>query len=193
METVQEDSVVNAINKKENGMVRLGTGIGIVMWMLFVGVFAFAQDQADPEQGQVVLPDGQSMSMKTYIELMRTNLRAQKKQILSQSMGLDEAQEKVFWPIYNDYEHDFSKLTDRGVDIVMEYAKHYENMTDETAKDIMDRTLANQTEKIKLRKEYAQKMERALSARVAARFFQIDAVVNKMVELQIDSKLPLIK
>ncbi len=75
----------------------------------------------------------------------------------------------------------------------MEYAKHYENMTDETAKDIMDRTLANQTEKIKLRKEYAQKMERALSARGAARFFQIDAVVKKMVELQIDSKLPLIK
>ena len=124
---------------------------------------------------------------------MRTNLRAQKKQILSQSMGLDEAQEKVFWPIYNDYEHDFSKLTDRGVDIVMEYAKHYENMSDETARDIMDRTLANQAEKIKLRKEYAQKMERAMSARVAARFLQIDAVVNKMVELQIDSKLPLIK
>jgi hypothetical protein len=78
VETVQEDSVVNAINKKENGMVRLGTGIGIVMWMLFVGVFAFAQEQADPEQGQVVLPDGQSMSMKTYIELMRTNLRRRK-------------------------------------------------------------------------------------------------------------------
>lgn len=179
-------------------MVRLGTGIAIGIWVLFVSVSAFAQgqDQATPEQGmeeQVILPDGQNMSMKTYIELMRTNLRAQKKQILSQSMGLDEAQAKVFWPIYNDYEHDFSKLTDKGVDIVMVYAKNYENMSDETAKDIMDRTLANQAEKIKVRKVYAQKMADAMSAKVAARFLQIDAVVNKMIELQIDSKLPLIK
>lgn len=175
--------------KQVKAMVIIGA------WIFFIGVFAYAQqqEQADPEQGQVVLPDGQTMNMKTYIELMRTNLRAQKKQILSQSMGLDEAQAKVFWPIYNDYEHDLSKLTDRGVDIVMDYAKNYENLSDEKAKDLMDRTLDNQTEKLKLRKAYAKKMEDAMSAKVAARFLQIDAVVNKMIELQIDSKLPLIK
>jgi hypothetical protein len=95
--------------------------------------------------------------------------------------------------VYNDYEHDLAKLTDRGVDIVMDYAKNYQNMTDEMARELMDRTLDNQAEKLKLRKEYAKKMEKALSAKVAARFLQIDAVVNKMIELQIDSKLPLIK
>ncbi len=173
---------------KKIGLVVL---IGACMlWM--AGPVSAQQPEQDEEQGQVV-PDGQNMDVKTYIELMRTDLRTQKKQILSQSMGLDEAQAKAFWPVYNDYEHDLAKLTDRGVDIVMDYAKNYQNMTDEMARELMDRTLDNQAEKLKLRKEYAKKMEKALSAKVAARFLQIDAVVNKMIELQIDSKLPLIK
>ncbi|HPI92341.1 MAG TPA: hypothetical protein PLT09_05200 [Deltaproteobacteria bacterium] len=176
-------------------MKRIGTVVFIGAWILVLAFFAFAQqpDQADPELSQVILPDGQDMNIKTYIELMRTNLRAQKKQIVSRSMGLDEMQTKAFWPLYDDYEHDLAKLTDRGVDILMDYAKNYETMTDETASDIMNRTLDNQDEKLKLRRAYAKKMEDALSAKVAARFLQVDAVVNKMIELQIDSKLPLVK
>ncbi len=182
-------------------MKRLGMVVICTAWIVFLNGPVFAQ-QPDPEGSAPSIgqddtlspaPDEQNMNIKTYVELMRTNLRAQKKQILSDSMELDEAQSKVFWPIYNDYEHDLSKLTDKGLGIINDYAKNYQNVSEKTAKELMNRALDLQTEKLKLRKAYAKKMEKALSAKVAARFLQVDAVVNKMIELQIDSKLPLIK
>lgn len=186
------------MEKKEKVMKKLGMVMIIGAWILWVAFPVSAQqpEQVDPGQGVTqgqAGPDDQNMDVKTYVELMRTDLRAQKKQILSQSMGLDDAQAKAFWPIYNDYEHDLSKLNDKGIEIIKDYAKNYENMQEKTAKDIMNRSLDLQAEKLKLRKVYAKKMEKALSAKVAARFLQIDNVVNKMIELQIDSKLPLIK
>jgi len=168
------------------------------IWMLLVCNPAFAQQQdlegAQPgiEQGQPGQGD-QSVNLQNYIELMRSNLKTQKRQILTKSMELDEAQAKAFWPIYNDYEHDLAKLTDKGLAVIMDYSKHYQNMTDDMAHDLITRTLDNQAEKVKLRKAYARKLEKALSPRVAARFLQVDGVVNKMVELQLDSQIPLVK
>lgn len=178
-------------------MKRLAMAAAILWAVLIVSgglVFAEGSGQDDPEQAvEQGQPGVQKMSLDTYIELMRTDLRAQKKAAVSKAMELTPEQEKVFWPIYNDYEHDFVKLTDVGMGIVKDYSKVYLNMTDAAAKDIMDRFLQNQSDKLKLRKTYARKLEKALSARIAARFLQADAVLTKMIELQIDSQIPLIK
>jgi hypothetical protein len=162
--------------------------------LICCGVPAFADDAAQGGQGPAVGQDeGKQMSFDTYVELLRTDLRAGKKAVISKSMELTPEQEKVFWPIYNDYEHDMGKLTDVGVLIVKDYAKNFQNMTDAAASDLMNRTLKNQEAKLKLRKLYGKKMEKALSSRIAARFLQVEGMVNKIVELQIDAKLPLLK
>ena len=59
----------------------------------------------DPSESQV-------LNTQTYIELLRTDLNAQKRQIISETMQLDDKQARIFWPIYNDYEADLDKLAD---------------------------------------------------------------------------------
>ncbi len=177
-------------------MKRLGMAAILGAWLILSGSPVFAEEQCQEgsdqaiEQGQ---PGVHKMSLNTYIELMRTDLRAQKKAAVSKAMELTPEQEKVFWPIYNDYEHDMVKLTDVSIGIVKDYSKVFQNMTDEAAKDIMERSLKNQGDKLKLRKTYGKKIEKAMSARIAARFLQADAILAKMIELQIESQLPLIK
>lgn len=172
-------------------------GIAAVLGALIIfcsgPVCADQPDQDGSDQSVEQAQPGPGMSFDTYVELLRTNLRAQKKEIISKAMELSPDQEKVFWPIYNDYEHDMIKLTDVGIGIVKDYSKNYQSMTDAVAKDLMNRTLDNQNSKLKLKKAYAKKFEKALSARIAARFLQADSTVTKMIELQIDSRLPLIK
>lgn len=169
---------------------------GVLILMMTGTVYAQESDQNNPdmgvEQGQA-MPGGQNIDAKTYIELMKTNVKGQKKQIHIQSMELNAEQAKIFWPIYDDYDHDLDKLNDKMIEIIMDYSKSYQNMTDKVAHDLMTRSLENQEQKLKLKKAYANKLEKVLSAKVAARFFQVDGVINKMIELQIDSNLPLIK
>ena len=177
-------------------MKKLGMAAVIGVWLILSSGLVFAEGQCQDDSAQAIeqgQPGIQQMSVDTYVELMRTDLRAQKKAAVSKAMELTPEQEKAFWPIYNDYEHDFVKLTDVGIGIVKDYAKVYQNMTDAAAKDLMDRAFQNQGDKLKLKKTYAKKIEKALSPRIAARFFQADSTLTKMIELQIDSQIPLIK
>lgn len=176
-------------------MKRISMVVLFGVWVVLCGGFALAAGEEGGDQGGAAVqgPGGGNMSFDTYVELLRTDLRAKKKGVVSKAMMLTAEQEKVFWPIYNDYEHDLGKLTDVGIAIVKDYSQNFQNMTDEKARDLMTRTLDNQAGKIRLRKTYGRKLEKALNAKLAARFLQVDGTVNRMVELQIDSKLPIIK
>jgi hypothetical protein len=176
-------------------MKKLGMAVMLGAWLLLCSGLAFADGDVQGDQGAGI-DQGQGdgkMSFDTYVELLRTDLRAQKKAVISKSMEFTPDQEKVFWPIYNDYEHDLGKLTDVAINIVKDYAANFQNMTDAKAHDLMTSTLKNQSAKLDLRKAYGKKIEKALSSRIAARFLQVEGMVNRMVEIQIDSKLPLIK
>ena len=61
----------------------------------------------DPSESQV-------LNTQSYTELLRTDLNAQKRQIISETMQLDDKQARIFWPIYNDYEADLDKLADEN-------------------------------------------------------------------------------
>jgi hypothetical protein len=45
----------------------------------------------------------------------------------------------------------------------------------------------------KLKKKYFKKVEKALSATIAAKFIQVESQINLLADLQIASELPLIK
>jgi hypothetical protein len=178
-------------------MKRFGMAVALGALMVLCSGLVFADGAGQDDQGAAI-DQGQAsvdgkMSFDTYVELLRTDIRGQKKAVISKAMALTPEQEKVFWPIYNDYEHDLGKLTDVSIGIVKDYAANFQSMTDATASDLMNRALQNQGDKLKLKKTYGRKLEKALSAKIAARFLQADGMVNKMIELQIDAKLPLIK
>src|SRR5262249_10800900 len=45
-------------------------------------------------------------------QLQRANLRSQKKQIINNSLSLTTEQAKAFWPVYDKYEVEFTKIND---------------------------------------------------------------------------------
>src|SRR6516162_9289630 len=68
----------------------------------------------DPSESQV-------LNTQTYIELLRTDPSAQRRQIVNETMQLDDKQARIFWPIYNDYEADLDKLDDEKMALRRKY------------------------------------------------------------------------
>ncbi len=67
----------------------------------------------------------QKKNMQEYIELMRTNVRDQKAEIMGSVMELNAADSAKFWPIYSEYDAELAKVNDLRVANIKEYAENY--------------------------------------------------------------------
>lgn len=128
-----------------------------------------------------------------YIELFRTDLRTGKVELYDTSLGLSPADSAAFWPLYREYDYKQSLIGNKVADLLKEYAQSYDTLTDEQAQDLMERNFDNHEELNDLRQEYFKKMSRAIGAKDAGRFFQLEAVITNMLQLKISADLPLMK
>ena len=125
------------------------------------------------------------------VKLLRKDVRAEKTKIMGAAMGLDDGQSKKFWPIYKDYERELAKLNDVRLGNIVEYAKNYDSMTDNKADELVNGAIAYHKKRIDLLASTYDKVRGALGAPLAARFVQVESTLNNLIDLQIQSNLPL--
>jgi hypothetical protein len=67
---------------------------------------ALAQDSVsakkDAAKGSIA-KDASQPSPDDFIELLRKDVRSQKKQIIAENMDLSDAEAEKFWPVYDQY------------------------------------------------------------------------------------------
>jgi hypothetical protein len=131
--------------------------------------------------------------MQAYIQLLRSDVKKSKSQIVGQVMNFDADQAAAFWPIYQQFEADLSKLGDRTVALVKKYSANYEDMTDQVADELATELLSIEDHRNELKKRYYQKFKQALGPITAARFLQVENQLERVVDLQISSQLPVIR
>lgn len=132
-------------------------------------------------------------SLDTQVNLMRKDLRDQKKQIVAANLPLTGDEAAKFWPVYEAYTQETIKLNDRRYGLFKEYAANYQTMTDDQASSYIRRWNAVDGDFTKLRLDWIPKYEQVLGAKKTAIFFQIDRRVGLMIELQLSAQLPLVQ
>jgi hypothetical protein len=135
----------------------------------------------------------QDENLRADIELLRSDVRADKAKIIAAMMQLDDKDAAVFWPIYRDYESELAKLYDEKVAGILDYADHYLQMTDAKADDLATRALQWEDQRTDLKKKYYASFKKALSPIKAARFLQVENQLLMLVDLQVASSLPIIE
>jgi CHAT domain-containing protein len=173
------------------------------MWLLFLPLLAASvvlllQGKANAERPKVqaaasALTDEDKKNIQEYVELLREDLRQEKAEILAAVLQLNAAQAAKFWPIYKDYETELTKINDRRVENIKSYAREYSQMTDEKADQLTKETLDSQRMRTELLAKYYERIKRELGATTAARFLRIENQLLSILDLQIDSKLPISK
>jgi hypothetical protein len=132
-------------------------------------------------------------SIDSDIQMLRADIRADKTKIMADQMQLSDSEGKAFWPIYNDYDHDLSKLNDQRVALLKEYADSYDTLTDEQVKSLADRSFDLQKKRIDLRQKYFGKVSKAVSPKTAARFVQVEDRIDMLLNLQLAANMPMVK
>jgi len=130
------------------------------------------------------------LNLRAYTELLRADVKAKIVAIITEVMQFNDSEAATFWPLFRDYDHDLSKLGDTRVQLITDYIKNYDDITNEKADDLMSAALALETQRAELKKKHFDIMKKALSARTAARFFQVENQMQQVVDLQISANLP---
>ncbi|HXX58387.1 MAG TPA: hypothetical protein VEI96_10340 [Thermodesulfovibrionales bacterium] len=125
------------------------------------------------------------------IQMLRKDLRSEKKQVVAQNMQLTDAEAEKFWPVYDDYTAETIKINDSKFAIIKKYMEGNKSLTDAEALKLIDSWLEVDEAAAKLRQKFIPIFEKILPAKKVVRFLQIDRRLGLILDLQIASQLPL--
>jgi len=128
-----------------------------------------------------------------YVELLRSDVKTQKKFLVSQAMKFSEEDASIFWPIYKEYKIELDKLGDNRISNIRDFANNYEKMTNQIADKIIDQAFNYQKERLELKRNMYDKLKNKFNSSTAAKFIQLEHQIQLIVDLKINAELPLIK
>jgi len=130
---------------------------------------------------------------EAYVALLRSDIQTKKIDVIQQNLTLSDDQAKQFWPLQRSYENDLSKLGDQRLSVIRDYAKNWDDLSDETARSLGKRLLDYHKKREDLHGKYFDRMSKEISPMIAAKFFQIEMQLEDIIDLGVASSVPLIK
>jgi hypothetical protein len=173
-------------------MKKQKAGWTLVVVLLVCSSGALAQDDAQTGTQAAVSPSSDPQNIQAYVDLLRADVRQQKAEMVGAVMQLSAADAAKFWPIYEQYDVELAKLNDERVANIEEYARAYNQMTDEKADELIQKALSYRKQRSELLAKYYELVKGALGGITAARFIQVEDQLLLVIDLQIDSSLPVV-
>ena len=132
----------------------------------------------------------QEPTIDSTIAVVRANMKASRTTLITTGMNFSDKDGAAFWPIYQQYEYERSRLDDRRAVVIKEYTKKYPTLTDAEAKAMAEEMLDCEFRQAELKKKYYKKFNRVLPALTVTKFFQLDRRVDLLMDMNVESSLP---
>ena len=79
-----------------------------------------------------------AQDVDSYIELLKSDVKAEKKAIITEVMAFTDQQSEAFWPIYREFEFELDKLSDIRIANIKDFAANYDSLTDVKADQLIN-------------------------------------------------------
>ena len=132
------------------------------------------------------------VAIDTDIALLRRDLRSDKKKLIALNLPLTETEATKFWPVYDQYAADMGKVNDEFYQLIKDYAQKQKTISDAEATAMIDKWADLQVKQTQTRQKYIPLIEKVISGRKTAYFFQIDRRLYALMDLQTAMHLPLV-
>jgi hypothetical protein len=127
------------------------------------------------------------------MEVLREKLRADKKVPVSDTMGLTESEAKAFWPLYESYQKKLTRLNDRTIKVIENYAANYRAMSDEVARRLIDESMAVEQERYKVHAAYLPQFRKILPEKKVALYYQLENKAQALLNYEMAINIPLVQ
>lgn len=133
-----------------------------------------------------------AQSNKEDIDFIQSIYGKEKKTIVADFIKVEGAQKDAFWKLYDEYEGKRKQLGQKRIALLERYANSYVDIDDATTSQIVKETAALGLETDKLISTYHKKLEKAVGAKPAAQFFQLESYFLSAIRTAIFESIPFI-
>ncbi len=133
---------------------------------------------------------GQEPGMSDARALLQTG----RVEIIEDELRFTEEEAAAFWPVYDEYQSDLAVVKDQYADLVTSFLDAYRagTVSDQFAEQLIDDYLDIQEELLKIKRKHLKDFRKALPARKAARFYQLENKMDAQLEAQLSLVIPMI-
>ena len=135
--------------------------------------------------------DASQPNPNDFIELLRKDVRSQKKQIIAENMGLSDSEAEKFWPVYDRYTAELSRIYNTKIALLKDNADNCSSMTGEQAENYIRKRAEVEQSMMQLRLKYVPAFRKVLSGRETALFYQLDWRLGLAIDVEL-VQVPLI-
>ena len=132
-------------------------------------------------------------AQQDIVEILRSDLKTQKVEIITETMDFTEQESTAFWPLYREYDLELNKLNDIRVSVIKDFAEHYDQMTDGKADELVKKSFDYMKKRNALREKYYNKFKKVLPVMKAAKLMQVENQLSTFIDAQISMEMPLIE
>ena len=129
------------------------------------------------------------------MDILRDKIKADKKLVIAENLGLTDAESQKFWPIYEEYQGELEALNERlghGIDA---YANEYNAMTltDAKAKALMDEAFSIEEAEVAMKRKYLARLADTIPAMKAVRYLQMENKIRALIRFDLAANIPLVE
>jgi hypothetical protein len=129
----------------------------------------------------------------TDMQALRTAVNADKKALVESTLQLNAAEAKKFWPLYDTYQRVLD-LTGRQRNVILVSLISLDKpLSDLYARNLANGLIAADEAELKARRTLENKVMKALPAKKAARYLQLESKIRAFQAYDIASTIPLVK
>jgi hypothetical protein len=114
----------------------------------------------------------------------------EKKVVVANFLQLEE--KDAFWAIYDEYEKERKVLGQKRLNIIIEYAEHYESLEDEKTDELIKQSIAFKKDVNNVIAKYYKNVKKVSGSKIAAQFYQIENYFVTAVGVEMYKAIPLI-
>ena len=133
----------------------------------------------------------QELGLVTDEQILLKQVMEDKRSVYAASLELSDSESQAFWPIYDDYEAKVKKLDDRFLALVNRFAAEYDTLSDQEATEMLKEKMAIEKERMALEQSYTHKVAKAIPAKKALRYAQVETRIENMLRRDVYGLIPL--
>jgi Spy/CpxP family protein refolding chaperone len=149
------------------------------------GVSGIAAQQAQPVSAKPAVDD--------MLAAVRSDLMATRADTLAKNLTMTAAEAAKFWPVYDAYQKEQSVINEDHLKGVQRYVEAFDTLDDAGALSLIKAHLDRDERMNAQRQKLLLDLQRAVGTKLAARAVQIDRRLSLAFQLEIVSRIPLIR
>lgn len=140
-----------------------------------------------------VIADPISPEVLAEIEQSRVLINDKRNTTLAFNMSFTETERAAFWPLYEQYRKAMSNVGSRRLDMIIDYANHYDDMTEDKAADLLRRAMVYEEQALRVKQLYMEKFAEILPPTKLGRLYQIETRMDDAIQMKLSEGIPLME